>query len=152
MEGERGGGGEYEGECLFDNDHDEDEYDDNNKYNNKEDGNGSRGGADDGGKSNYDGHDVIRGPSFGSMGQRTLINGPYATATFIDDDDFDNDRRRSGGASCPPPLVCPVLPDAACLCRCRRPWSMAAAQGRSVRGRMRGGGGSSALLYSFIRF
>jgi hypothetical protein len=31
-EGEGGGGGEYKGECLFDDDREEDEYDDDNEY------------------------------------------------------------------------------------------------------------------------
>jgi hypothetical protein len=30
QEGEGGGGGEYKGECLLDDDHDKDEYGDNN--------------------------------------------------------------------------------------------------------------------------
>ena len=30
-EGEGGGGGEYEGECLFDDDRDEDKYDEDNE-------------------------------------------------------------------------------------------------------------------------
>jgi hypothetical protein len=102
-EGEGGGGGEYEGGCLFDDDRDEDEYDDDNEYDDKEDGKGSRGGADDGGESDYDGRDVVRGPSFGSVGWRMSIYAPHAAATVIDDDDFDNDRHRGGGASCPPP-------------------------------------------------
>ncbi len=102
-EGEGGGGGEYEGECLFDDDRDEDEYDDDNKYDDEEDGKGSRGGADDGGESDYDGRDVVRGPSFGSVGRRMSIDGPHAAATVIDDNNFDNDRRRGGGAPCPPP-------------------------------------------------
>ncbi len=63
----------------------------------------SRGGADDGGESDYDGRDVVHGPSFGSVGRRMSINAPHATATVINDDDFDNNRRRGGGASCPPP-------------------------------------------------
>jgi hypothetical protein len=58
-----------------------------------------RGGADDGGESNYNGlDDVVRGPSVGGMGRRTLIIGPHAAAAVVDDDD----RSRGGGASCPP--------------------------------------------------
>jgi hypothetical protein len=68
-----------------------------------EDGKGSRGGADDGGESDYDGRDLVRGPSFGSVGRRMSIDGPHTAATVIDDDDFDNNRRRGGGASYPPP-------------------------------------------------
>ncbi len=54
-EGEGGGGGEYDGKCLFDDDSYDNEYDDENKYgkadvyDDAEDGKGSRGGADDGG-------------------------------------------------------------------------------------------------------
>jgi hypothetical protein len=96
-EGEGGGGGEYEGEYLFDDDRNEDEYDNDNEYYDKEDGKGSRGGADGGGESDYDSRDVIRGPSFGSVGRRMSIDGPHATATVIDNDDFDNNRRRGGG-------------------------------------------------------
>ncbi len=62
------------------------------------------------GESNYNGRDVIRGPSFGGMGHRMLIVGPLATAAVIDkdinnnDNDDNNDRRCGGGVSCPPPL------------------------------------------------
>ena len=69
-EGEEGGGGEYEGECLFHDDRDDNECDDDNEYDDEEDGKGSRRGADDGGESDYDGRDVVRGPSFGSVGRR----------------------------------------------------------------------------------
>jgi hypothetical protein len=69
-EGEWGGGGEYEGECLFDDDRDKDEYNDDNEYNDKEDGKGLRRGADDGGESDYDGRDVVCGPSFANVGRR----------------------------------------------------------------------------------
>jgi hypothetical protein len=54
-EGEGGGGGEYDGECLFHDASYDDEYDDDNKYGNEdvyndaEDGKGLRGGAVDGG-------------------------------------------------------------------------------------------------------
>jgi hypothetical protein len=83
----------------------------------KEDGIGLCGGADNGGESDYHGHDVIRGLSFGSVGQRMSIDCPHAAATIIKDDHFNNDRHRGGGASCPPPPpVHPGLPDAAC-CR-----------------------------------
>ncbi len=87
----------WNGECLFNNDRDD------RKYDNAEDGKGSCGGADDGGESNNDGRNVVRGPSSGGMGHRTSIVGPHATAAIIDNND-DNDRRRGGGASCPPPL------------------------------------------------
>jgi hypothetical protein len=110
-EGEGGGGG-YDGECLFDDDQDKDKYDDKEKYDGTEDGKGSLRGADDGEKSNYDGCDVIYGPSFGGMGHRTSIVGPHAATAIIDNDD-NNNRRCSGGALCPPPPVRPVPPDAA---------------------------------------
>ncbi len=93
-----GGGGEYKGECLFDDDRDEDKYNDDNKYDNEEDGKGSRRGADDGGESYYDGRDLVRGLSSGSVGQRMLIDDPHAASIIINDDDFDND-----WASCPLP-------------------------------------------------
>ncbi len=102
-EGEGGGGGEYEGECLFDDNRDKDEYDDDNEHGDEEDGKGLREGVDDGGESNYDSRNIVRGPSFGSVGRRMTIDGPHAAATVINNDDFDNDRRRGGGASCPPP-------------------------------------------------
>ena len=144
--------GEYEGECLFDDDRDDDEYNHNNEYNDVEDGEGLLRGADDGGESNYNGRDIVRGPSFGGVRRRMLIVAPHAAAAVIDDDVINNDRRRGGGASCPPPPVLPVPPDAARRRQCRRPRSMAAAQGRSGRGRTRGGGERSAPLYSFVRF
>jgi hypothetical protein len=40
---EGGGGGEYDGELLFDDDSDDNEYDDVDEYNNAGDGKGSRG-------------------------------------------------------------------------------------------------------------
>jgi hypothetical protein len=58
-------------------------YNDDNEYNDEEDGKGSPGGADDGGESDYDGRDIIRGPSFGSMGWKMSIVGPHATATIL---------------------------------------------------------------------
>ncbi len=67
-----------------------------------EDGKGPRGGADNGGEFDYDGHNVIRGLSFGGMGHRTSIIGPYAAAAVIDKDD-DNNRRRGGGGVVPSP-------------------------------------------------
>jgi hypothetical protein len=151
-EGEGGGGGEYEGECLFDDNRDEDEYDNNKEYHKEEDGKGSKGGADDGGEPNYDGRDIVCGPSFGSVGQRMLINGPHAAAIVINNNNFNNNHRHGGGRHAPPPPVRPVPPDAACRRQCRRPWSMAATQGRLEGGRTRDGGGSSAPFYSFVRF
>ncbi len=130
-EGEGGGGGGYDGECLFDDDHDNDEYDeyddndDNDEYDSAEDEKGSRVGADDGGESDYDGRDVICGPSFGGVGHRASIVGPHAAAAVINDDD-DNNRRRGGGASCPPLRSVPsrqtplVVVDVADRCRRRR--------------------------------
>ncbi len=87
----------WNGECLFEDDR---KY---NKYDNVEDGKGSRGGADDGGESDNDGRDVVRGPSFGGVGHRTSIVGPHAAAAIIEDN-YDNDCHHGGGASCPPPL------------------------------------------------
>ncbi len=107
--GEGGGGGEYEGGCLFHDNRDNDKYDDDNKYNDKEDGKGSRGGADNGGGSNYDGCDVVRRPSFSSVGQSMLIIGPHAATALIDNDNVDNNCRHGGGASCPSPS-CPSRP------------------------------------------
>ncbi len=101
-EGEGEGGGEYKEKCLFNEDCNEEEYDNNNKYNEEEDGKGLCGGADDGGKSDNDGRDVVRGLSFGSVGHRISIVGPHAATAIIDNND-DNDRRHGGGASCPPP-------------------------------------------------
>ncbi len=110
----------WNGKCLFDNNHDD------NKYNDAEDGKGSHEGVDDGGESDNDGHNIIRGPSFGGMGHRTIV-GPHAATAVIDDND-DNDRHPSwGGLVPPPPPVRPVPPDAARHCRCRQPQSMAAA-------------------------
>jgi hypothetical protein len=102
-EGEGGGGEEYNGECLFGNDQDGNKYDNNDEYNGAEDGKGLRRGVDDGGESDYDGRDVIRGPSIGGLGHRTLIIGPKAAAAVINYND-DINRRCGGGASCPPPL------------------------------------------------
>jgi hypothetical protein len=101
-EGEGGGGGEYDGECLFEDDSDDDEYDDDNEYNDVEDGKGFHRRADNGGESDNDGCDVVRGQSFGSIRHRTLIVGPHAAAAIINNND-DNNRYRGGGASRPPP-------------------------------------------------
>ncbi len=67
-EGEGGGGGEYKGECLFADDRNKDKYDNNNKYDDKEDGKGLHEGADGGGESDYNGCDVVHGLFFGSVG------------------------------------------------------------------------------------
>jgi hypothetical protein len=72
------------------------------------------GGADNGGESNYNGRHVIRGPSFGGVGQRISIVSSHGAAAVINNKDVDNDLYRSGGRHAPPPLVHPVLPDAAC--------------------------------------
>ncbi len=62
------------------------------------------------GESDYGGRDVVRGPSFGSVGHRMLINAPLATAAVIDEDIDNNDnndnnnRHCGGGVSCPSPL------------------------------------------------
>ncbi len=64
------------------------------------------------------------------MGHRTSIVGPYAAAAVIKDSN-NNYRRHGGGRRAPPPPVCPIPPDAARRCRCRRPRSTVAAQGRS---------------------
>jgi hypothetical protein len=69
-EGEGGGGGEYKGECLFQDDRDDDKYDDDNEYNNEEDGKGLPWGADDRGEPDYNGRKVVHGLSFGDVGQR----------------------------------------------------------------------------------
>jgi hypothetical protein len=99
-EGEGREGGYYDGEYLFDDGRDDDEYDDNNEYDDAEDG---RGRAEERmmGESDYDG----RGTSFGGVGLRTSIVGPHAAAAVIHDDDVDGDHRRGGGALCPPPSV-----------------------------------------------
>jgi hypothetical protein len=118
--GGRRGGGEYNGECLFDDDHGDKKYDNDDKYDSGEDGKGLCGGADNGGESDYDGRDVIRGPSFGSAGHRTSIIGPHAAAAVINDDN-DNNPHRGGGALCPLPPVHPISPDDARCCQCRQP-------------------------------
>jgi hypothetical protein len=104
-----GGGGEYNRECLFDNDCNGNKYDNNNKYSNAEDGKGLRGGADNGGESHYDGCDVVCGPSFGSVGigRRLLaptLPPPSSTTTMM------TIAPVVGGRHAPPPLVHPVLP------------------------------------------
>ncbi len=104
------GGGEYDGECLFDDNHDDNEYYDNDESNGVEDRKGSCRGADSGGESNYDGCNVIYGPSFSGVEHRTLIVSPHATAAVINDND-NNNHRCGGGVSCPPPPVHPILPD-----------------------------------------
>ncbi len=101
-EGEGGGGGKYNGECLFDKKRNNDKYKNDDKYNNVEDGKGMRGGADDKGESNYSGRDVIRGPSFSGVGHRTSIVGPHAAAANIDNDDNDEDCHQGGGCHAPP--------------------------------------------------
>jgi hypothetical protein len=94
----RGGGGrEYNGECLLDDDRDDDKYDNNNKMMMQRMGR-DRTGEWTTGESDYDGHDVVSGPSIGGVGQRTLIVGPHAAAAVDDDDD----RCHGRGASRPP--------------------------------------------------
>jgi hypothetical protein len=100
--GEGGGGEKYKGECLFHNNHNKDEYNNDNKYNDKEDGKGSHDGVDDGGESNYDGRDVIRRPSFGGVGRRMLIVSPHTAAAIMDNNNIANNCRRSGGRHAPP--------------------------------------------------
>jgi hypothetical protein len=92
----------YKWEFLFHNDRDDDKYDVDNEYNDKEDGKGSHGGADDRGETNYNGCNIVRGPSFVGVGRRMSIFGHHAAATIFNDNDVDNDCRRSGEASCPP--------------------------------------------------
>ncbi len=130
----------WNGECLVNNDREDDKYDYDNEYEDAEDGKGSCGGVDDGGESDNDGRDVVRGLSFGGMGHRTSIVSPHATTAVIDDND-DNNHRRGGGALCPPPPVHPVPPDAARHCQCCQQRPTAAAWGRSECGHMHGGGG-----------
>jgi hypothetical protein len=121
-EGGGGGDGEYNWECLFHNDRDDNEYNKDNKYDNKKDGKGLRRGAEDGGEFDYDGHDVVYGPSFSGMGWRMSIVGPHTTAAIINNDNVDNDCHCGGEVSClPPPLVRPVLPDATRCCQCCQP-------------------------------
>ncbi len=139
--GIRGGGvgGEYDGERLFDNNRDDNNYDNDDKYNNAEDGKGLRGGADDGGESDYDCCNIVCGPSFGNVGHMTSIVGPHASAAVINDTTMI--AATLGGRHAPPPPVRPVPPDANRCCQCCRPRSMPAAQGRSGCGHMHGGGG-----------
>jgi hypothetical protein len=94
------GGGEYDGECLFDNDRDNDKYNDDNKYDNAEDGKGLRRGEDDGWESNYDGCNVICEPSSGGGGRMSIL-GPHATVVV---DDNDNDCLHGRGVLFPPPF------------------------------------------------
>ncbi len=101
-EGEGGGGGEYEGECLFHDIDDNNEYGNDKEYDNKEDEKRSRRVADDGGESNKDGCDVICGPSFGGVGWRMSIIGPHAAAAVINNDNVYNNCRCGRGPSCPP--------------------------------------------------
>jgi hypothetical protein len=103
------------------------------------------------GEYDYDGHNVISGPSVGGIGRKTLIVSPHAAAIVND----DNNHCRGGGASCPP------LSGLSCTARC--PLSML-----SILPTLVDGGGTprvfgawsyawwkrrrSALLYSFVRF
>jgi hypothetical protein len=102
QEKEEGGGGEYNRECLFDNDRDNNEYDNEDKYNDGEDGKGSRGGADNEGEPDYDGRNIVRGPSFGGMGHRMPIVGPHATVAIIDNNDNGDYCIAVGGGHAPP--------------------------------------------------
>jgi hypothetical protein len=115
---ERGEGGEYDGECLYHNNRNDKKYNDDNKYNDKEDGKGLRRGADKGGESNFAGHDIVHRQSFSGVGWGMLIFGLHAAAAVINDKDVDNNCRSGGGVSCPPPLVGPVPPDAPCCRQC----------------------------------
>ncbi len=88
----------WNGECLFDDNRNDNKYNNNDEYNDAEDGKGSRGVADDGEESDYDGHNVIRGPSFGGVGHRMSIVGPHAASAAIIDNKDNNDLRRGGEA------------------------------------------------------
>jgi hypothetical protein len=101
QEGEGGVGGEYDRECLFDDDRDDDKYNDNNEYNNVEDGNGSRGERMMGGNPTM----TVTMSSAGrplatwGIGHRSLAPTPpplssTTTTTMI--------AAAMGGASCPP--------------------------------------------------
>jgi hypothetical protein len=50
-EGRGGGGGEYDWECLFDDNRDDNKCNNDNKYDNAENEKGLRGGAENGGNS-----------------------------------------------------------------------------------------------------
>jgi len=50
------------------------------------------------GEPNYNGCSVVRGPSVGVVGWRTLIVGPHTTATIVN----NNNYHHGGGALCPP--------------------------------------------------
>ncbi len=84
-----------------------------------------RGGGQQG-ESNYNSCHVIRGPSFGGVGWRTLIVGPHTTVVDDDDDGNHHHGRKA--------LVHPVLLDAARHCQCCQPQSTAEARGHSGRG------------------
>jgi hypothetical protein len=103
-------------------------------------GRGHMGERRMGGESDNNGHDIVRSPSFGGVGHRTLIVRPHAPAAVIDNNN-DNNCHRGGGALCPPPLVRPIPPDAAHCCRCCQLRLTAAAWGCLGYGHMRGGGG-----------
>ncbi len=91
-----GGGGEYNGECLLDDDCDDNEYNNSNKMIMQRmergcGGDGRRGESDNG-------CNVVSGPSVRGVGRRTLNVSPHA-ATTIDD---NNDCCCGRGVSSPP--------------------------------------------------
>jgi hypothetical protein len=93
-EGEKGEGGNMTGSAYL--------------MTTAEDGKGSHGGADDEGESSYDGRNIVRGPSFGGMGHRTLIVAPHTAATIINDDDNNNNCHHGGGPRAPSGLSRPA--------------------------------------------
>ncbi len=89
-----GGGGEYDRECLLNDDHNNDECNNNDKTMMQRMGRGRMGEWMTRGIC-YDGRNVLSGPSVGGVGQRMLIVG---AAAAVDDND---DRRRD---IVPPPF------------------------------------------------
>ncbi len=81
---------DYDGECLFNDNHGNKEYNNNNKYDDTEDGKGLHGGADDGGESNYNGCDFVCEPAVGDVEWRASIVGPHAA--IINNDDKEDCR------------------------------------------------------------
>jgi hypothetical protein len=109
-EGEGGRCGEYDGECLFDDDRDEDEYEEDKKNVDVEDGMGCTGERTSGGNP-IQCCNVVHGLSFGGVGQKMLIVVPQAAAAIINNED-DCHCRGGHRAS---PLSGPSRPAGRCL-------------------------------------
>ncbi len=128
------------GECLFDDNRNDNEYDDDDGYDDAEDGKESCGGADDGGNPTRTVVTLSAGCPLavwviGHRSSAPALPPPSSTTTMT------IIPAAVGGRCAPPPPVCPLPPDAACCCQCCHQRPTAVAQGHLECDQTRGGGG-----------